>query len=254
MSAPDTSYCAAIDLGSNSFHLLIARYLHGKLTVLIRDKATVQIARGMQDDGKLTPDACQRALDCLQSFALQLQQYPGIVVRAAGTKALRDASNANVFIEQAQQVLGHSVDVLSGEEEARLVYGAATRDYFHRHYDTHQPSHFLVIDIGGGSTELVIGQGDKPRDVKSLDIGCVSYAEQFFPLSSPDSAPHTATVTADRMNLARLATSKALDKLPDVFFQNSWHTAIGASSSIGLIAKLLPQHCRQGIITTVDID
>jgi exopolyphosphatase/guanosine-5'-triphosphate,3'-diphosphate pyrophosphatase len=172
-SAPDT--VAAIDLGSNSFHMIVARIADGDLQVIDRLKEMVRLAAGLTDDKQLRPEASERALACLERFGQRVRGMPPGSVRAVGTNTLRQVRPETGFLERAEQALGHPIDVIAGREEARLIYlgvanGLAAGD------DSR-----LVVDIGGGSTELIVGEGFTPRLRESLHMGCVSMSRSQFP-------------------------------------------------------------------------
>jgi len=166
---------AAIDLGSNSFHLVVAREEQHALTVIDRERDMVRLAAGLDERNLLTPAACKRALGCLARFGERLRGLKPDNVRVVGTNALRRAKNSRQFIARAEQALGFSIEIISGVEEARLVYlGAAQTLQGDR-------GRRLVIDIGGGSTELIVADKDEPVFLESLYMGCVSSSEKYFP-------------------------------------------------------------------------
>jgi len=162
MSSERSHTYAAVDLGSNSFHLLVARREHGELRVID------------QINGRLDPAVQDRALACLARFGQRLRGIPAANIRAVGTQTFRRLKNANAFLAVAETALGCSIDIIAGREEARLVYLGVTQGV-----SGHEERR-LVIDIGGGSTELVIGQGLDPIEMESLQYGCVSLTRQFF--------------------------------------------------------------------------
>lgn len=165
---------AAIDLGSNSFHLLVANYQHERLQVVARLGEKVQLAAGLDDNGLLTEEAMQRALDCLGRFAPFLNDITDANLRIVGTNALRDADNSQAFIERAEAQLGHAIEIIAGREEARLIYlGAA--------HALAENGRRLIVDIGGGSTEFIIGEAFEPKALESLRMGCVTFSRRFFP-------------------------------------------------------------------------
>ncbi len=166
---------AAVDLGSNSFHMVVARYGHGQLTVIDRLREMVRLAAGLGRDGRLSAASQARALACLQRFGERLRAMRADRVRVVGTNTLRRAEGAGRFLQQAGRALGHPVEIIAGIEEARLIYlGAA-------HHLPRVDGPRLVCDIGGGSTEIVLGRGFRPRVMESLALGCVTFSEQFFP-------------------------------------------------------------------------
>ena len=162
---PPAQQFAALDLGSNSFHMVVAQEGdHGQLTVVDRLKESVRLAAGLDEDGGLSESAEARAIQCLSVFGERVRGFPDGHVRAVGTNTLRKAKDVVSFLEKASAALGHPIDVISGREEARLIYRGVVRD-------VESPGCLLVIDIGGGSTELIIGEGP---DTTQLD-SCLLY-------------------------------------------------------------------------------
>jgi exopolyphosphatase/guanosine-5'-triphosphate,3'-diphosphate pyrophosphatase len=166
---------AAVDLGSNSFHMIVGELRHGQLAILDRIRETVRLAEGLSDKGVISPDARARALDCLSRFGERLRDIHAHRVRAAGTSTIRRAHEDTGFMSEAEAALGHPIEVVSGLEEARLIYNGVT------HSLPPTEGLRLVMDIGGGSTELILGQGPKPLALESLHLGCVSMTERYFP-------------------------------------------------------------------------
>ncbi|MET0379278.1 MAG: hypothetical protein ABW049_09840 [Spongiibacteraceae bacterium] len=175
---------AALDLGSNSFHVLVAEPTMAGWQALLRQGEKVQLAAGLQD-GKLSEAAITRGLECLARFAPHLRNLPGSAVRAVGTHALRVAANRDEFLRPAEQLIGHPIRVIDGLDEARLIYrGAAVAS-----------GRQLVIDIGGGSTEIVLGAGARIEQLASVPIGCITLL-QFFPDGRIDDTLLTKAVAA----------------------------------------------------------
>ncbi|NND69127.1 MAG: Ppx/GppA family phosphatase [Halioglobus sp.] len=171
---PEGTLLGAVDLGSNSFHLLVARIEHGELRPVEGLAEKVQLGAGLVDD-VLSEEAIERGLACLSRFAQLLESVEPERLRVVGTNALRAAQNRRAFTRPARDILGARVDVIYGLEEARLVYlGVA-----HTLADDAQSR--LVIDIGGGSTEFIIGERFEPRRLQSLQMGCVSFGNMYFP-------------------------------------------------------------------------
>ena len=166
---------AAVDLGSNSFHMIVGELRYGQLAILDRIRETVRLAEGLSEKGDISPDARKRALDCLSRFGERLRDIHAHRVRAAGTSTIRRAREDTSFRDEAEAALGHPIEVVSGLEEARLIYNGVT------HSLPPTDGLRLVMDIGGGSTELILGQGPEPRALESLHMGCVSMTERFFP-------------------------------------------------------------------------
>lgn len=216
---------AAVDLGSNSFHLAIARVVDGALTVVDRLRERVQLGAGLGPDKRLDDDSQQRALACLRRFGERLQHTPTAAVRAVGTDTLRVARDAPAFIERATAALGHPIEVLSGDEEARLIYRGVVHDLPHE-----DGQRQLVIDIGGGSTELILGVGLNHEHAASLHMGCISYTQRFFP---------DGRVTKERFKKATIAARLQLERLRGPYFRGDHARAVGSSGTINAIAAVL---------------
>ena len=220
----NSPYYAAVDLGSNSFHMLIARVNASSVEIIDRVKEMVQIARGLKEGNSLDPDAQQRALDCLTRFSERLRDIPASNIRAVGTKALRSASSPRAFLRAAEKALGCPIQIISGYEEARLVYAGLASTVTNSHEQR------LVIDIGGGSTEFVIGTDDTPLLLESLGLGCVTYTESYF--------AKTGKVSSRAMRRAYIAASNELEEIRQTYLKASWQTAFGTSGTMKAIAEL----------------
>lgn len=206
---------AAVDLGSNSFHMVVARVEHGEVRPVERLGEFVQLAAGMVD-GVLHHEAMVRGLECLARFRQALDVLSPGVVRVVGTNALRVAANGREFCALAESVIGHPIEVISGREEARLVYlGVA-----HTLADDETR---LVVDIGGGSTEFIIGERFEPRLMESLHMGCVSYAERFFP---------DGIITRKAFEKAYLTAYGEVLKIRSAFRSHGWANAVGSSGTL----------------------
>src|ERR1043165_1234201 len=171
-SVPDV--LAAVDLGSNSFHMVVARYTHGQLVILDRLREMVRLGAGLESDGRLNKDVSARAIACLERFGQRLRDMRPDSVRVVGTNALRRARRKESFVERAREAIGHPIEIVSGIEEARLIYSGVA------HTCPAGPGRRLVCDIGGGSTEIIIGEGLQPLEMESLQMGCVRISEEFF--------------------------------------------------------------------------
>ncbi|MFC7421933.1 exopolyphosphatase [Iodobacter arcticus] len=221
---PDYPIIAAVDLGSNSFRLQIARVVEGALFPLDSLKETVRLGAGLDASGSLTPEAQQQALEALSRFGERLRGLPVECVRAVATNTFRVAKNASVFLPQAEAALGFPIEVIAGREEARLIYiGAAhslpaTRDKR------------LVVDIGGGSTELITGSHFRIFRTESVPMGCVSWSLRFFP---------DGIITAERLAEAELAARGMLLSLVPDFNHEQWQRAVGTSGTARSIADIL---------------
>lgn len=215
---------AGLDLGSNSFHMIVARVHDNQLHVVDRLREVVRLAAGLDDDHNITAEAQQRALESIERFGQRLKELPATHVRAVGTNTLRQAANSKELLEAANKALGHRIEIISGAEEARLIYlGVA-------HSLPTATGRRLVVDIGGGSTECVIGEGLAPLQRDSLFMGCVSYSRRFFPDGVIDRA---------RLRQAELAAGLELRSIIKRFRRLGWTESIGASGTIGAVADVL---------------
>ena len=208
---------AAVDLGSNSFHMIVGELRHGQLAILDRIRETVRLAEGLSDSGDISPDARQRALDCLSRFGERLRDMQAGSVRAAGTSTIRRAREDSTFMVEAETALGHPIEIISGIEEARLIYNGVA------HSLPPTDGLRLVMDIGGGSTELILGQSTQPKALESLHLGCVSMTERFFP---------DGEITRAGFNKARMAAQLELRPIKAFFRNTSGVEAIGTSGTI----------------------
>lgn len=172
--SPRPQEFAAVDLGSNSFHMVIARVVDGAMQIIGRLKQRVHLADGLGADNKLSEEAMERGLSCLSLFAERLQGFSPSSVCIVGTHTLRQAQNAADFLKRAEKVIPYPIEIISGNEEARLIFMGVE-------HTQPEKGRKLVIDIGGGSTELVIGENFEPRLVESRRMGCVSFAQLYFP-------------------------------------------------------------------------
>ncbi len=215
--AIEAGILAAVDLGSNSFHMVVARLSHGQLTVIDRLREMVRLAAGLDEDDQLDADSQDRALECLARFGERIRDMRADRVRVVGTNTLRKASDSAGFLAQAEKLLGHPVEVISGIEEARLIYLGAS----HSLPLTSGPQ--LVVDIGGGSTEIVSGTAYDPQDLVSLYIGCVSTSEAFFAKQK---------LSAKRFEKARLAARLELEPVRERFRAADAERWVGCSGTI----------------------
>lgn len=218
-----TVYYAAVDLGSNSFHMVIARYLDGQLDIIDRVKEMVQIARGVKIDGYLTMEAQTRALDCLKRFGERIKDIPRSQIRAVGTKTLRTANKSKAFLKEAEKALGAPIQIISGYEEARLVYAGLSHTVLNDH------NHRLVVDIGGGSTEFIIGQDYEPLKLESLSLGCVTFTERFIKKKASKAA---------MKNVYQAACSE-IEVIRKDYLKTGWVIAYGTSGTMKAISDLV---------------
>ncbi|RLK50734.1 exopolyphosphatase/guanosine-5'-triphosphate,3'-diphosphate pyrophosphatase [Alkalispirillum mobile] len=225
---------AAVDLGSNSFHMIVARREGHHLRILDRLREPVRLAEGLEASRKLSDAARQRALACLDRFGQRLRAVDAGGVRAVGTNTLRRARRTEAFLRQAEAALGHGIEVIPGYEEARLVYLGVARSL---DFDD-RPR--LVVDIGGGSTELIIGTGMRPRAMDSLHMGCVSFTERYFA---------NGAITGKKMEKALVAAGVELEPVAAHYQTPVWAEAVGASGTVRSIASVLQAQgwCDYGI-------
>jgi exopolyphosphatase/guanosine-5'-triphosphate,3'-diphosphate pyrophosphatase len=215
---------AAVDLGSNSFHMIVCSLNDGKLQTIDRLKEMVRLASGLDANNLLDESTQNRALACLERFGQRIRNFPPGSVRIVGTNTLRTAKNAGQFLIKAEQALNHPIHIISGIEEARLIYlGVA--------YSLSSNADLrLVMDIGGGSTEYIIGSGDTPKEKESLHMGCVSVSNAFF---------KDGCLSKNAFNQATLFAEQKLEPFQRKFQCKNWDEAIGASGSLRSIAKVL---------------
>jgi exopolyphosphatase/guanosine-5'-triphosphate,3'-diphosphate pyrophosphatase len=215
---------AGVDLGSHSFHMIVARVDEGQLHILDRMRERVHIASGLDQNRRLTEEAITRALACLERFGQRVRELPRGSVRAAGTNTLRQAKNRDQFLERAQKALGHPIEVISGREEARMIYlGVA-------HTVPDEGGRRLVIDIGGGSTECIIGEQFDPLATESLYMGCVSYSMRYFPQGS---------LSKDNFRRAELAARVELQSIARRFRSVGWQRCFGSSGTIAAVHDIV---------------
>src|ERR1700761_7275723 len=174
-AVPVPDILAAVDLGSNSFHMVVARYIHGQIVIMDRLREMVRLGAGVDEDGRIDKDVAARALACLERFGQRLRDMHASRVRVVGTNALRVARRKQAFLERAREALGFPIEIVSGIEEARLIYSGVA------HHLPTEPGRRLVVDVGGGSTELIVGERHEPLQLESLQMGCVSMSQRFFP-------------------------------------------------------------------------
>lgn len=218
-----TNHLVAIDLGSNSFHLIIAREQDGCLQIMHRQKQTVSLAKGLDKRNYLSESAMQKAISCLQEFNLSLANIPNSAIRIVATQALRQANNSQEFIDLANKVLPYPIEIISGKLEAELIYKGVAHT---------QPlrGSTLIIDIGGGSTELVVGHSFSTSLTDSLAMGCISIQKQFFP---------NGEITATAMDSANNFATKLLAGVADRYRETKSKTLLGTSGSIKAISQVM---------------
>jgi len=215
---------AAIDLGSNSFHMVVAEENEGQLVIVDRIREMVRLAEGLDENGKLDAEVEQRALDCLSRFGQRIRSLEDHCVSAVGTNTLRRTQNADEFLFNAEQALGYPIEIISGVEEARLIYQGVAHTLEQDHKSK------LVIDIGGGSTELIIGEDFNPHLMKSLEMGCVMMTQKFFA---------DGKIKSKRLQEARVFVLQRMKAVHYAYKLKGWDSVIGSSGSIKSIESVI---------------
>jgi exopolyphosphatase/guanosine-5'-triphosphate,3'-diphosphate pyrophosphatase len=230
---------AAVDLGSNSFHMVVAKVIGHDLQLVSRHKQRVRLADGLNKHHILSEEAIDRGLECLAMFAERIQGFSPENVRIAATHTLRQALNTSQFIEQASEVLPYPIEVIPGTEEARLIYlGVA--------HTQPQSDSMLVIDIGGGSTEMIIGHGFQASLVNSIQMGCVSFTNKYF---------SEGTISQKQINQAILGAEQKLERVGSLYRYKGWQASFGASGTIKAVKDvLIGMDFSDGIITPERLD
>lgn len=214
---------ASIDIGSNSFRLELARLSGDRYQRVSYIKESVRLGAGLDAEGMLTEEAMQRGLNCLRGFGEQLAGIAAERIRAVATQTLREARNRNAFLARAEAVLGHPVEVIAGREEARLIFAGVARL---------QPSDKprLVIDIGGRSTEMILGRGRKPVRAESFGVGSVGLSMRFFA---------DGRYTEEAFRAAQVAAGAELEEALTLFRPELWQEALGSSGTVGAVSQIL---------------
>jgi exopolyphosphatase / guanosine-5'-triphosphate,3'-diphosphate pyrophosphatase len=215
---------AAVDLGSNSFRLEIGRLDHGQIHRTEYLKETVRQGNGLDADRNLTPEAMQRGWECLARFGERLAGFRKNEVRAVATQTLREARNRDEFLARAHQVLGFAIDVISGREEARLIYQGVA------HMLPQSDEQRLVVDIGGRSTEMILGRGLDALVMESYRVGSVAWSMKYFP---------DGQFTARAFAAAEVAAKAVLDEALNLYPPAGWEVAYGSSGTVGAVADVL---------------
>ena len=223
-NAPVANQVAAIDLGSNSFHMIIAQPLQGELRTLDKRGEKVQLAAGLNERGYLSEEAMQRGLECLRGFANHLRGFKPEAVSVVATNALRVARNRSDFISRAEEILGFQIELIAGREEARLIYLGVS------HTLADDKGKRLVIDIGGGSTEFIIGERFESKVLESLFMGCVSYTRQFFP---------DGEISELNFHRAIARARRELLEIQQAYKDIGWQEVIGSSGTIRATEQIL---------------
>ena len=220
----DGDLLAAVDIGSNSFHMVVARYVLGQLRVVDRLREMVRLAEGLDERGGLAPQVQQRAFDCLARFGQRIHDIPPQRVRALATNTVRALARPQAFLVPAETALGHAIEIVSGREEARLVYlGVA-------HAQPPKPGQRrLVMDVGGGSTECIIGSGFDPIERESLQVGCVASTLRFF---------GDGKLSRKRWKEALVEVGIEFQQFASAYRNVGWDEAIGSSGTLKQVAEI----------------
>lgn len=233
-SQPEQLY-AAVDLGSNSFHMVIVRVVAGSVHIIGKVKQKVRLAAGLDKNMVLDQPSLERGWSCLETFAERLQDIPLSNIKIVGTATLRLAANADVFIKKAEKILKHKLNVIDGEEEARQIYlGVA--------YTSANQGNSLVIDIGGASTEVIVGNDMTPIHLVSLNMGCVTFKERFFA---------DGNITEQNFEHAIKEAKSLLKPVINDFISFDWQQCLGASGTPQAITEIL---MTQGISDSIRKD
>ena len=231
---------AAIDLGSNSFRLEIGRFQAGHIERVEYLKETVRQGSGLDENKVLSQAAMERGWDCLSRFAERLQGFTKQQVRAVATQTLREAKNRDEFLRRAQSLLGFAIEVVPGQEEARLIYQGVSRLL------PQSDEKRLVVDIGGRSTEMILGEGYNARRLESYRLGSVAWTTRYFPRGQ---------FTPQAFKTAEVAAKAVLDEALDAFPSSEWTIAYGSSGTVGAVADILAANgWASGVVTRSGLD
>lgn len=220
---PGTGHFAAVDLGSSSFHVVVGRVENGHLHVMDRIRERVGLAAGLDAEGRLDAPSAERAIACLARFGERLAELPADSIRAVGTSTLRRAKNSAEFLEAAEQALGHRIELISGQEEARLIYLGVSRSV------PQYPRRRIVVDIGGGSTELILGQGSRPIERDSVQMGHLRWAVKYF---------SDGRFTEEAFEEARTRARLELGALKRRYRTLGWEVAYGSSGTAKAVEEI----------------
>ena len=215
---------AAVDLGSNSFRLEMVRLDHGQFERTEYLKETIRQGGGMDAERNLSAEVMQRGWDCLARFGERLAGFKKTQVRAVATQTLREARNRDEFLGRANVALGFPIDVISGREEARLIYQGVAKML------PQSDERRLVADIGGRSTELILGQGFEPRTMESYRVGSIAWSTRYF---------GNGVFSANAFQMAEIAAKAVLDEALNAYRRESWNVAYGSAGTIGAVGDVL---------------
>jgi len=238
----DDNHYAVVDLGSNSFHLLITHLVSSKttssLTTVNKVKQKVRLAAGLDKNNVLSDEAISRGIDCLKLFSLHLATIPVKNILIVATAALRIAKNNAIFFKAANDILPKNIKLLSGEQEAKTIYSGVA------HTSTEilgqDQAKRLVIDIGGASTEIIVGENSDTKKLVSLDIGCVSFLGEFFT---------DGLLKQESFNRCIASAETVIDGVKNEFIQLGWQSAVGSSGTMQAMIEILNERQQPAIIT-----
>ena len=223
----------AIDLGSNSFHLIIIREHNNTTEVIYKQKASIRLAAGVESTGMINDHSMVLAMNCLESFAASFVHLNHCQVSIVATYALRQAKNSQDFLIKAAKVMPYPIHIISGEREAELIFFGVIYTQAINH-----PT--LIIDIGGGSTEFIIGQSLTPQLTKSVNMGCVSFSQKFF---------NSGVIDESSMHAAELSSKNILSSLTEQYNYFGWEQTLGTSGSIKAITRIMKELYGDGNVT-----
>lgn len=218
------SEIAAVDLGSNSFRLQFAKVVDGHLIFHDSMRESVRLGAGLSKDKRLDKESQKRAIDCLEKFGERLRGLPTRAVRAVATNTFRVAKNAPELLKEAEKALGFPIEIIAGREEARMIFVGVSHGLPKADYRR------LVIDIGGGSTEFIVGEGIEPQQMESLYMGCVSYTLKFFP---------NGKLTKSAFQKAIISAAAEIQIISKKFDSKNWHEAVASSGTARAIGEVL---------------
>ncbi|GAK18897.1 LOW QUALITY PROTEIN: guanosine-5'-triphosphate,3'-diphosphate pyrophosphatase [Vibrio sp. JCM 19053] len=224
---------AAIDLGSNSFHMLVVRHIDGSVQTMAKIKRKVRLAAGLDEHNSLSMEAMQRGWDCLSLFAERLQDIPKQNIRIVGTATLRTATNVDVFLEKANQILGQPIEVITGEEEAATIYKGVA-------HTSGGSGRRLVVDIGGASTELIIGEGFEAKALTSLKMGCVTWLETSLKIRQ---------LNARNFDAAIEGAKQTIQPILERYTEIGWDVCVGASGTVQALQEIMLAQGMDEVIT-----
>ncbi|MCL9782928.1 guanosine-5'-triphosphate,3'-diphosphate diphosphatase [Vibrio sp. S4M6] len=228
-----SSLYAAIDLGSNSFHMLVVRHVYSSIQTIAKIKRKVRLAAGLNEHHELSIEAMQRGWDCLSLFAERLQDIPANNIRIVGTATLRTATNIDIFLKKASEILGKDIEVISGEEEAETIYKGVA-------HTSGGQGRRLVVDIGGASTEIIIGEGFTAKALTSLKMGCVTWLENYF---------KDRQLNESNFNHAIEAAKSIIQPIVSKYQDIGWDACVGASGTVQAIQEIMLAQGMDELIT-----